>query len=113
MSIAIGILMLTASAYWALIQDTVPSYYVGPAGGLMHGMGNCAGLFAPTLTGFIIQETGTYGVAFVVTGVLGVAGALAVWLFFSEPSVSTDTGAVARLSRSILRLWRAFLAAPY
>lgn len=97
MSVAIGILMLTASAYWALIQDTVPSYYVGTAGGLMHGMGNCAGLFAPTLTGFIIQETGTYGAAFVVTGVLGVAGALAVWLFVSEPSVSTDAEPIAKL----------------
>ncbi|HDS0916513.1 TPA: MFS transporter [Pseudomonas putida] len=84
MSVAIGFLMLTASAYWALIQDTVPSYYVGTAGGLMHGMGNCAGLFAPTLTGVIIQATGTYSAAFVLTGVLGVAGALAVWGFVNE-----------------------------
>ncbi|WP_419736434.1 MFS transporter [Pseudomonas sp. COR18] len=84
MSIAIGFLMLTASAYWALIQDTVPSCYVGTAGGLMHGMGNCAGLFAPTLTGFIIQTTGTYSAAFIVTGVLGVAGALAVGLFVRQ-----------------------------
>jgi ACS family hexuronate transporter-like MFS transporter len=93
MSIAIGILMLTASAYWALIQDTVPSYYVGTAGGLMHGIGNCAGLFAPTLTGFIIQGTGTYSAAFVVTGVLGVAGALAVWLFVREASGISKQGA--------------------
>ncbi|WP_416772871.1 MFS transporter [Pseudomonas sp. RHF3.3-3] len=95
MSIAIGFLMLTASAYWALIQDTVPSCYVGTAGGLMHGMGNCAGLFAPTLTGFIIQMTGTYSAAFVVTGVLGVAGALAVGLFVRQrnevPSQRTVT----------------------
>lgn len=95
MSIAIGILMLTASAFWALIQDTVPSYYVGTAGGLMHGMGNCAGLFAPTLTGFIIQETGTYSAAFVVTGVLGVAGALAVLLFVRERSQAVKEGVVA------------------
>ena len=81
MSVAIGFLMLTASAYWALIQDTVPGRFVGTAGGLMHGMGNCAGLFAPTLTGFIIEATGTYSAAFVVAGVLGVAGALTVWLF--------------------------------
>jgi len=50
----------------------------------MHGMGNCAGLFAPTLTGVIIQATGTYSAAFVLTGVLGVAGALAVWGFVNE-----------------------------
>jgi ACS family hexuronate transporter-like MFS transporter len=84
MSVAIGFLMLTASAYWALIHDTVSSYYVGTAGSLMHGMGNCAGLFAPILTGFIIESTGTYSAAFVVTGVLGVAGALAVWLFVRQ-----------------------------
>ncbi len=29
----------------------------------------------------IIQVTGTYSAAFAVTGVLGVAGALAVWMF--------------------------------
>lgn len=87
MSIAIGFLMLTASAYWALIQDTVPSRFVGTAGGLMHGMGNCAGLFAPTLTGFIIQMTGTYSAAFIVAGVLGVAGALAVLLFVRQATV--------------------------
>jgi len=95
MSIAIGFLMLTASAYWALIQDTVPSCYVGTAGGLMHGMGNCAGLFAPTLTGYIIQTTGTYGAAFVVTGVLGVAGALAVLLFVNQRSSAKEGFAAA------------------
>lgn len=87
MSVAIGFLMLTASAYWALIQDTVPSRFVGTAGGLMHGMGNCAGLFAPTLTGFIIEMTGTYSAAFVVAGVLGVTGALAVLLFVRQATV--------------------------
>lgn len=64
-----------------LTARTVPSYYVGTAGGLAHGTGKCAGLFAPTLTGVIIQRTDTYSAAFVVTGVLGVAGALAAWLF--------------------------------
>lgn len=89
MSVAFGSLMLWASAYWALIQDTVPSYYVGTAGGLMHGMGNCAGLFAPTLTDIIIEGTDTYSAGVVVTGVLGVAGALAVWLFVRERNGAT------------------------
>lgn len=95
MSVAIGFLMLTASAYWALIQDTVPSRFVGTAGGLMHGMGNCAGLFAPTLTGFIIQMTGTYSAAFIVAGVLGVAGALAVLLFVRQATVIREEVAPA------------------
>lgn len=91
MSVAIGFLMLTASAYWALIQDTVPSRFVGTAGGLMHGMGNCAGLFAPTLTGFIIEATGTYSAAFVVAGLLGLTGALTVWLFVRQAKPTTGS----------------------
>lgn len=56
--------------------------------------GGSGELFAPSLTGFIIQKTGTYRAAFVVTGVLGVAGALAVLLFVRYRSYVVKEGVV-------------------
>jgi ACS family hexuronate transporter-like MFS transporter len=81
MTVAIGFLMLTAPAYWSLIQDSVPSHQVGTAGGFMHGLANLSGIVAPTVTGFIIQSSGTYVSGFVLAGVLGAVGAMIVALF--------------------------------
>ncbi|KAF1020403.1 MAG: Hexuronate transporter [Paracidovorax wautersii] len=80
MTVAIGFLMLTAPAYWSLIQDSVPSHHVGTAGGFMHGLANLSGIVAPTVTGFIIQSSGTYTSGFLLAGLLGAAGALVVAL---------------------------------
>lgn len=80
MTVAIGFLMLTASAYWAIIQDNVTGEHVGTAGGFMHGMGNISGIVGPTITGFIIQSTGTYTSAFILAGILGAFGALSIAL---------------------------------
>jgi len=81
MTAAVGFLMLTAPAYWSLIQDAVPDHQVGTAGGFMHGLANLSGIIAPTTTGFIIQSTGTYNSGFFLAGALGIAGALIVGLF--------------------------------
>ncbi|MFF7708816.1 MFS transporter [Pseudomonas sp. NPDC007930] len=81
MTAAIGFLMLSAPAYWSLIQDAVPDHQVGTAGGFMHGLANLSGIIAPTLTGVIIQSTGTFASGFALAGVLGIIGALIVALF--------------------------------
>jgi MFS transporter, ACS family, hexuronate transporter len=84
MTVAIGFLMLTAPAYWSLIQDAVPDHQVGTAGGFMHGLANLSGIVAPTVTGFIIQSTGTYGSGFGLAAGLGIVGALIVALFVGQ-----------------------------
>ena len=85
MTVAIGFLMLTAPAYWSLIQDSVPDHQVGTAGGFMHGLANLSGIAAPAVTGFIIDTTGAYGSGFALAGALGIAGALIVALFVGQP----------------------------
>ncbi len=78
MTVAIGFLMLTAPAYWALISDSVPSHQVGTASGFMHGLANLSGIVGPTVTGFLIQQSGTYSSGFVLAGSLGIVGALII-----------------------------------
>ncbi|GAB7532694.1 MFS transporter [Pseudomonas sp. 3A(2025)] len=84
MTVAVGFLMLTAPAYWSLIQDAVPDHQVGTAGGFMHGLANLSGIVAPTATGFIIQSSGTYSSGFALAGALGIVGALIVAFFVGE-----------------------------
>lgn len=81
MTVAIGFLMLTAPAYWALIQDSVPSNQVGTASGFMHGLANLSGIVGPAITGYLIQQSGTYSTGFVLAGTLGIIGALIVAFF--------------------------------
>lgn len=88
MTIAIGFLMLSAPAYWSLIQDAVPDNQVGTAGGFMHGLSNVSGIVAPTATGLIIQSTGAYASGFALAGTLGVVGALIVWIWVKAPQQS-------------------------
>jgi ACS family hexuronate transporter-like MFS transporter len=96
MTVAIGFLMLTAPAYWSLIQDAVPDHQVGTAGGFMHGLANLSGIVAPTVTGFIIQSTGTYSSGFGLAAVLGIVGALIVAVFVGQkPARQTNVIAAA------------------
>lgn len=80
MTVAIGFLMLAAPAYWALIQDAVPSHQVGTASGFMHGLANLSGIVGPAITGYLIQQSGTYSAGFILAGTLGIIGALIVAL---------------------------------
>ncbi|MNP85543.1 Hexuronate transporter [compost metagenome] len=50
----------------------------------MHGLANLSGIVAPTVTGFIIQSTGTYSSGFGLAAVLGIVGALIVALFVGQ-----------------------------
>lgn len=91
MTVAIGFLMLTAPAYWSLIQDAVPDHQVGTAGGFMHGLANLSGIVAPTATGIIIQTSGTYASGFALAGGLGILGALIVAIFVGQPKSLTPS----------------------
>ncbi|SFU08600.1 MFS transporter [Paraburkholderia aspalathi] len=86
MSIGVGFVMLTSTAYWALIQAIAPRDAVGGASGLMHGLGNISGIVAPTLTGFVIQSTRSYSMAFTIAGALALLGAVAVAFLIREPA---------------------------
>ncbi len=95
MTLAVGFLMLSAPAYWSMIQDAVPDHQVGTAGGFMHGLANLSGIVAPTATGLIIQSTGTYGSGFALAGGLGIVGALIVAFFVTNKAVANPELAIA------------------
>jgi len=74
-------LYLTGAIYWAIIQDVVDQKNVGSVGGFMHFLANTAGIIGPTLTGYIVDKSGTYTVAFLLAGALAIFASLAVIRF--------------------------------
>jgi ACS family hexuronate transporter-like MFS transporter len=87
-SVAVLALYLSATTYWAIIQDVVPSQKVGSVGGFVHSVANCAGIFGPAITGFLVDATGSFASAFVLAGAIALLGVFAVLLLVrSGPTV--------------------------
>lgn len=89
-ALSVLFLYLTGAIYWAIVQDVVDSNNVGSVGGFMHLLANIAGIVGPTITGYIIQTTGTYTAAFLLAGGLAVIASIAV-IFFVKPIVKPES----------------------
>lgn len=74
-------LYLTGAIYWAIVNDVVDQRNVGSVGGFMHFLANTAGIIGPTLTGYLVDTTGTFTAAFLLAGALAVVASLAVTRF--------------------------------
>lgn len=92
MAVSVFFMYLTASTYWAIILDTVPEARVGGVSGFVHLIANLAGIVAPSVTGFLVEWSGSFSSAFILTGAIAVAGAAAVAAFVREPEPSGQAG---------------------
>lgn len=84
MALALFLEGMTPVACWALIQDVVPSSRVGGVGGYVHLLSNISGIIGPGVTGLIVQYTGGYNPAFLLAGLVALAGAAAVLIFVRD-----------------------------
>lgn len=80
MSIGVFFVNFITPCFWAIIQDSIQSQSVGRVGGFVHFISNIAGVFAPSITGFIVEGTGHFTSAFLVAGGLSIVGAVLVTL---------------------------------
>lgn len=80
-ALSVFFLYLTGAIYWAIVNDVVDKNNVGSVGGFMHFLANTAGIIGPTLTGFLVERSGTYTAAFLLAGGLAVFASLAVIRF--------------------------------
>ncbi|MCA6072110.1 MAG: MFS transporter [Endomicrobium sp.] len=81
---------LTGGVYWGVINDVVDTDNIGSVGGIMHGFGNCGGLLAPVITGFVVKFTGGFTSSFVLAGIIGLTGAIGAFLFINKVKASCD-----------------------
>jgi ACS family hexuronate transporter-like MFS transporter len=89
MAVSVFFMYLTGNTYWAIILDTVEPARVGGVGGFVHLVANVAGVVAPSVTGFLVQATGSFTSAFVLTGAMAVLGAGLVAVFVGRPEPAT------------------------
>ena len=76
MSAVVFVLYLTGAQYFAIIADVVPGARVGSVMGFVHAIANVAGILAPAIVGYIVEDTGSWAATFGLSGAVCVAGAL-------------------------------------
>lgn len=84
--VALGIF---GSNYWTISQTLAGPGAVGKWVGLQNALGGATGIAAPLTTGFIVQATGSFHLAFIVAAVIAVVGA-ASYLFVVGPVEPLD-----------------------
>jgi MFS transporter, ACS family, D-galactonate transporter len=76
---------LAVSGYWTMPRELAPQA-VGAVGGVMNTTGNFAGLFGPSVAGFILQDSGNWVLLFyVAAGVALVSSVIFTFLVRTEP----------------------------
>jgi len=71
---------ISASNTWAITQTLAGPQAAGKWTGLQNFLGNLAGWIAPVATGLVVDETGQFFWAFIITAVIALLGSLS-WIF--------------------------------
>jgi sugar phosphate permease len=100
MGFSVFFLYVSANCYFAIILDMVESARVGAVGGFIHMIANFAGVLAPVITGFIVQETGSFMSAFMLAGAVALLGSLSVAILVPRGPKVVDLYAAAQAART-------------
>jgi len=63
------------SNHWAITQTLAGPLAAGRWTGIQNGVGNLSGIAAPWLTGFVVEKTGAFYLAFLIAASVALAGA--------------------------------------
>lgn len=77
---AAGFWGISASNTWAVTQTLAGPQAAGKWTGLQNFLGNLAGWIAPVMTGLVVDKTGRFFWAFIITAVIALLGSLS-WIF--------------------------------
>lgn len=90
MTFALGMIATMQCTAWSLPGDIVPDSHVASVGAIQNFGGYFGGAFAPLLTGFLADKTGSYTLAFLIAGVIAALGAVAYWTLVRRPIAQQD-----------------------
>ena len=76
----------SSATAWMIVNTIVPSERVASFGSIQNFGGYLAGSIAPILTGFSVQQSGSFSTAFVISAVVAVCSAFAYFALLKEPS---------------------------
>jgi MFS transporter, ACS family, D-galactonate transporter len=85
MLMVIGIFFgMCASNIWAITQTCAGPHAAGRWTGVQNFIGNLSGVVAPAVTGLVLDRTGKFFWAFVITAIVALLGAMS-WVFLVGP----------------------------
>jgi MFS family permease len=84
-SVSLFLIYIASSAAWATVPIAAPSQYTGSLGSIQNFGGYLGGALAPAVTGFIVQSTGGFSRALLLSAVLSVISAAAYLLLVRQP----------------------------
>ncbi|OYY72380.1 MAG: MFS transporter, partial [Rhizobiales bacterium 35-66-30] len=73
------------SSAWAMASVAAPANCTASIGSVQNFGGYIGGALAPTVTGFIVQSTGTFTPALITGSVVALAAAIIYWILVRHP----------------------------
>jgi len=84
-SVSLFLVYIVASAAWATVPVAAPSQYTASLGSIQNFGGYLGAALAPTITGIVVQRTGSFSQALILSAGLALLSALAYLLLVREP----------------------------
>jgi MFS family permease len=85
LTLAMYFVNLASGGAWALVSVAAPRRLVASLGSIMNFGGYSAGAAAPLITGIVVDQTGSFVNALLISAVVAVAGALAYIFIVKDP----------------------------
>lgn len=76
---------------WCILSDTSPKEILGISGGVFNFFGNIASIVTPLCIGYILAQTGSFNLAILYVGGMGILGAVS-YLFIVGPLKRLEIG---------------------
>jgi sugar phosphate permease len=105
-SASLFLVYVTSTCAWALSSVAVPTNCTASIGAMQNFGGYLGGALAPTVTGLIVQETGSFVPALVVGALIGIASAASYLFIVDQPITAMDMDALSHTGAIPLRAER-------
>src|SRR4051812_20545231 len=96
-SLSLFLVYMTSTCAWAMSSVAVPTNCTASIGAVQNFGGYLGGALAPTVTGLIVQHTGSFIPALVVGALIGVASAGCYLFVVDQPITAADLDAISIL----------------
>lgn len=93
-SFAMFLIQFASTCAWALTSVAVPANCTASIGAMQNFGGYLGGTLAPTITGLIVQQTGSFALAFSLAAVIGAVSSVAYFVVVREPVTSAGMDAL-------------------
>jgi sugar phosphate permease len=91
-SVSLFLIYIASSAAWATVPIAAPGQFTASLGSIQNFGGYLGGALAPTVTGFIVQRTGSFSQALMLSAGLSLVSAAAYLLLVRQPIQSNPVG---------------------